>query len=99
MNFGLSGWELVEDKTECGGEEISKGRQPSVKDCAIQCEGVASMFVLGTNDYGTIRCNDNGCKCFCETSANTDGSCDQVDHKGYRLYKYVGKGNIFVYYY
>ena len=96
--IGVSVWVLVGEKTECVGSEIYKGKQPSIADCANQCEGTASMFAFGTNDYETIRCNDDGCRCLCETSAAIDGSCDRVNHDGYRLYKYTGKGNIFVYY-
>ena len=73
---------------ECGGSEVSKGKLPSVDDCASQCKGVASMFAFGTNDYLTNRCNSNGCQCLCETSATEDGTCNSVNHKGYRLYKY-----------
>ena len=92
MNVGFLGWELVAEKKECSGSEISKGKQSSLEDCAEQCGGMASMFIFGTKDYGTIRCNDVGCGCLCETSATTDGLCDQVDHNGFRLYKYVDKG-------
>ena len=93
----FSGWVLVEDKKECNGSEIYKGKQPSSKDCANQCVETAAMFAFGTNDYGTIRCNGDGCDCLCETSATKDGSCDQVNHSGYRLYKYENKGDIYVY--
>ena len=54
------------------------------------------MFTFGTNDYGTRRCiHGHGyqCDCYCETSAWDDGTCDQVDHNGFRLYKFVEKGN------
>ena len=46
------------------------------------------MFAFGTNDFGTNRCNDDGCSCYCETSATEEGTCKRVDHNGYRLYKY-----------
>ena len=95
-----AGGMLVADKKECGGSEISKGYQPSIVDCANQCKETASMFALGTNDYGKPRCNNNGCTCLCETSVTITGSCDQVNHDGYRLYKnLLYKGTIFVYYY
>ena len=64
----------------------------SVKDCAMACNGVSSMFALGTNNFGTTRCDENGCACLCERSASEDGSCSMVDHKGYILYKYTGTG-------
>jgi hypothetical protein len=79
---------LVAGKTECGGSEVGKGKLPSVDDCASKCEGVASMFAFGTNDFGTDRCNDEGCSCYCETSATEEGTCEREDHNGYRLYKY-----------
>ena len=85
---------VVGGKIECGGSEISKGKQPSLNECATQCKRTASMFIFGTNDYGTTRCNDEGCECYCETSATPEGLCDQVPHNGYRLYKYLTKGNI-----
>ena len=79
---------MVAEKTECSGSEIDKGQLTSVDDCASQCKGVASMFAFGTNDFGTNRCNDKGCSCYCETSATVEGTCERVDHNGYRLYKY-----------
>ena len=93
-----SAWELIAEKKECGGSEINKGYESALEDCAKQCRGTASMFLFGTNDYGTTRCNDDGCTCVCETSATVDGSCDQVNHSGYRLYKYMEEGNTFVQY-
>ena len=82
---------LVQEQKECGGSEVSKGRLDSLLECADACYGVASMFIFGTNDFGDPRCEDNGkqCKCFCEDSANVDGTCDTIDHNGYRLYKYT----------
>ena len=86
-------WSLVEEKKECSGDEISKGRMNSPGECANACKGVASMFAFGTNDFGVPRCDGNGCQCLCETAAADDGSCDSVQHKGYRLYRFraVGK--------
>ena len=80
------------EKEECDGSEISKGKLPSVDDCASQCKGVSSMFAFGTNDFLKNRCNKEGCNCLCETSATEEGTCERVDHNGYRLYKY-SKGN------
>ena len=51
------------------------------------------MFAFGTNDFGKNRCNDDGCRCLCETSATDEGTCNNVDHNGYRLYKYSNQGN------
>ena len=78
------------EKKECGGKEESKGKLDSLQECADACYGVASMFIFGTNDFGKDRCESNGkqCDCYCETSANDDGTCDITDHDGFRLYKY-----------
>merc|ERR1719273_198384 len=46
------------------------------------------MFIFGTNNFGKRRCNNDGCKCYCETSALEDGSCEVKNHKGYLLYKF-----------
>ena len=75
---------------KCGGKEVSRGKRDSVLECAEACYGVALMFVFGTNEFGKDRCNEYGkqCECYCETSARLDGTCDQLDHKGFRLYKY-----------
>ena len=86
----------METKKECSGSEITIGTLPTVDDCASQCKGEASMFAFGTNDYGTYRCNDEGCQCLCETSATEKGTCTRADHDGYRLYKY-SKGNYHVF--
>ena len=81
-------WILVEEKKECGGVEVNKGTMDSIAKCAKACSGVASMFIFGTNDFGVVRCFSDGCKCVCETAAKDDGSCDTVDHKGFRLYEF-----------
>ena len=91
----MSGWLLVADRRECTGSEKWEEDTPYVGDCAAKCKGKASMFAFGTNNYGETRCFESGCACFCETSANIDGLCDQTNHNGYRLYKYVSPGNYF----
>ena len=53
------------------------------------------MFAYGTNDYGTVRCYESGCDCYCETAASSEGSCSTCSNNGYRLYKYKTVGNIF----
>lgn len=79
---------LVANKKECNGAETFKGYVATVEDCGRECRGLSSMFVFGTNHYGQTKCNSKGCRCYCETSANDDGTCTMVDHNGYRLYKY-----------
>ena len=67
-----------------------------LKECANGCSLLkASMFIFGTNDFGKPECNDygkTGCRCYCETSSKA-GECNQIDNKGYRLYKFVREGN------
>ena len=77
---------------ECSGSETLSGLFHEIDDCASQCEGVSSMFAFGTNDFGVIRCYNDGCRCLCETSATPEGTCNIVGHNGYRLYKYSNQG-------
>ena len=93
----FAGWSLVGEKQECGGKEELMGRLESVEECAEACTGVSSMFIFGTNDFGKKRCNWKGCKCYCETSAAADGTCNVKNHRGYRLYRYDTWGNYFHY--
>merc|ERR1719242_733176 len=81
-------YELVADKKECGGKEDFKGYISTLEQCAKTCKTISTMFAYGTNDFGTTRCNNNGCKCYCETAAFTDGTCSEVNHNGFRLYRY-----------
>ena len=76
------------DKTVCAGSQIYKGKAPDLESCADSCRGISSMFVYGTNDFGTNRCFSDGCECHCETGAMPQGTCSRVSHKGYKLYKY-----------
>ena len=64
----------------------------SIDECAMACNGVSSMFVFGTNDFGTTRCYADGCTCLCETGAKDDGTCDTVSNKGYHLYRFGTEG-------
>ena len=89
-------WSLVGEKKECSGDEISKGKMVSIGECASACNGVASMFAFGTNDFGVPRCDSNGCQCLCETAAADDGTCNSVQHKGYRLYRLRAVGKQFL---
>ena len=85
----LGGWSLVGEKKECSGSEDDKGTLESIASCASECKGEASMFAFGTNDFGNSRCDSKGCRCLCETSATKQGTCDIINHAGYRLYKYT----------
>ena len=64
------------------------GSLENIEECAENCRDVSSMFAFGTNDFGTTRCNDGKCACYCETAATSDGSCTINTHNGYRLYSY-----------
>ena len=89
---------LVVEKKECDGSKVpfGDGGVLSLIECANGCSMMkASMFIFGTNDFGENKCNEGGkkgCRCYCETSAKA-GECNQKDNNGYRLYKFVGKGN------
>lgn len=85
-------WVLVADKMECGGSEETTGYFSSLEECAGSCQKISSMFIFGTNDYGTDRCQNGTCRCFCETAATADGICSQINHNGFRLYKYQSTG-------
>ena len=84
------GWELVENRAECTGSEIRApgGYKVNTRNCAESCKGISTMFAYGTNDYGTIRCNEGGCNCLCETAATPEGTCTIKGHPGYRLFRY-----------
>ena len=84
--YHSEGWSLVAEKVACKGlDTIDKDNLPTVKDCAEACVG-STMFIFGTNDYDGNQCNE-GCRCFCYIGANTDGTCTQYSHDGFRLYR------------
>ena len=78
---------LVGAKMECSGSEISKGHFHTPDECFNACKNDATMFTFGTNEYGEEKCGERGCKCFCQKSATSYGTCDETDHNGYMLYK------------
>ena len=81
-------YSLVEEKVECTGAEVAKPVQLDEANCADSCKDISTLFVFGTNDFGTNRCEPNkGCYCLCETAAGPDGTCTTIQHNGYRLYK------------
>ena len=88
---------MIAEKEECDGSEKSLDYMSTIEECAKGCEAEASMFAFGTNDYGKNRCIEAGCMCLCETSASSDGTCNQVSHMGYRLYKYKPDGKALIY--
>ena len=48
------------------------------------------MFIYGRRGESSDdkRCYGGKCRCACETAAGADGSCNQIEHPGYNLYKY-----------
>ena len=88
----LEDWILVNKKKECSGSEEDKGPVVEISQCAEKCRAISSMFIFGTNEYVSeddSRCEENGCDCYCEIDATSDGNCDMKDHDSYNLYKFV----------
>ena len=88
---------MVAQQRECDGSETAYGYGEKISTaggCANKCQDSSSMFAFGTNAFGNTRCEDGACKCLCETSATSEGTCNQVSHSGYNLYRYT-KGTIF----
>ena len=83
---------MVAEHTQCKGTENNEGKMNSIDECANACRKKSSMFVFGTNDFGGNGCDNQGCKCLCETGANADGSCENVQNKDYRLYRLSSLG-------
>ena len=81
----------VATKKECTGSEIYAGKFDRIEQCFQKCKRISSIFAWGTNEFGTIRCDENDemgpCKCLCETAAKPGGSCTQTSHNGYRIYR------------
>ena len=79
----------------CEGEQVHQRDVSTTDECAIQCDGLASMFVVGTNDYGTSsQCKNGKCKCICQPNAANDGTCDQKSDNRFRLFKFQNDGNL-----
>ena len=71
---------------------MSKGRKNTLDECAKTCLGISAMFIYGTNDFGSPKCNKIGnkdCLCYCETSPVVNGECQMEDIKGFKLYRHV----------
>ena len=81
---------LALEKTECTGSEITKGKYSKIDSCANECRGLASMFIFKRNDDNS----DGLFHCYCETSANSDGTCRTQTVNDYNLYKYQGNYNL-----
>ena len=89
----FQGYQMVADKKECKGREISQWYVSQLPDCAKKCKGKSSMFAYGRSipKHSKNRCNASGCMCLCETDGNSAGKCSsgQVTHEGYSLYKFI----------
>ena len=94
--FFLVEWSLVAEKKECDGSEAFIGWVSTLEECAKKCVW-SSMFIYGTNDFGSNKCGKSSCKCYCEKAASAVNTCNQIDHSGYRLYQYKIAGNLEVY--
>ena len=71
---------------------MNKGRKETLDECAKTCLGISAMFIYGTNDFGSPKCNKIGnkdCLCYCETSPVVNGECQMEDIKGFKLYRHV----------
>ena len=80
-------YELVSTSKICSGGREDKGRIGTVEECAKQCTNVASMFIYA-------KCDSADCRCYCETGASADGTCDRTDNSQYRLYRFIQEGII-----
>ena len=70
-------WNLVSKRSECDGSETERNLLPNagIQDCASECIGVSSMFII----------NQDRSRCFCETAATAEGTCDVINIQGYNL--------------
>ena len=88
-------WMLVSEQKYCEGEQVHQSDVTTIDGCAAQCDGLSSMFVVGTNDYGTSsQCKNGYCKCICQPEAATDGTCDQKSDNRFRLFMFEHEGNL-----
>ena len=78
-------WALFGKKIECTGTEIYQDIVSSIENCAGICSRLATMFLYGTNSE---TCTDEGCKCWCETSAGYEGTCTTKSNSNFNLYRF-----------
>ena len=82
---------LVEKARECKGAEKHLGRVATVAECAAKTSAFgAKFFIYGTNEFGTSRCNGQGCQCYAEVPGSL--TCRTTHHRGYNLYKNTSPG-------
>ena len=78
-------WKLVANKSECNGTEFKAGHFENIEECAEQCRDASSMFTFGRCRFS----NDDKCKCYCQTAAKTDGTCEIIGNNRYSLYAFT----------
>ena len=77
---------LVAEERECATIDYEKGKVADITDCYNACENKASMFIFGRS--GSSECDaDGSCSCFCETTANDEGTCTHAYNGAYNLYR------------
>ena len=54
----------------------------SIDECARKCNGIASHFAYGTNEFGGQGCQDGFCTCHCIET------CKEVDQDSYWFFRY-----------
>ena len=74
---------LFNEESECDSEDIPKYGQKTVKECAIACKNISSMFVFDNSCFSI-------CGCYCEIGADANGNCSTKYSEYLNLYKYVG---------
>ena len=94
----FEGWSLVEEKKACFKVAQEPHKLYNLTSCSTECQEVASMLTYGTNDFGEVACQvqntadrikgRQACECNCLKGAFANGTCEIVDEKRYRLYKY-----------
>ena len=87
----------MSEKHECEGGDDYACLQPSLEVCAIACKNRSSMFIYGRADGDETRCYGGKCRCACEAAASKEGSCTEVPHTGYNVYKYAPGNDGFIY--
>ena len=85
-------WILFGEKIECDGTDIDQGWISSRHGCAAICSRLATMFIYGIN---AEVCNDEGCKCWCETVAGYGGTCTTEANAKFNLYRFTSAGILY----
>ena len=95
-------WVLYANKKQCEWQGVDfkeVKRSWTIDECAQQCKGMSSIFVLGTNDYAENdnqkKCFDDGCICRCSIFSSVTGTCELRHNLGFRTYKYIARGSLY----